>query len=282
MDPLPFLVKDGARQGLPQESAWFENSRFLLNLAEKLRRERQLGEPPIYSPEVSVLTGLLEEMAVHNQRIYSLFDFEEYVYLFHTRNLFDVIGLDPGTENPKWNHAYISLLEDHKPVERFVAIKDKITERFSEAAMTGLQCVACGCYAVNLKGERIRGLYRSLPLSFDDQGHTKVCFDSLSNIRDLMLPEPGYWMRFSFANHVFCWHSHSGRLVEKDIITPREKELITLWKKGLSIPQISDAIHISAFTVKNQLSNARKKLLARDNTSLVQLCVAAGILAPAF
>ncbi|ODS86106.1 MAG: hypothetical protein ABS46_01490 [Cytophagaceae bacterium SCN 52-12] len=66
----------------------------------------------------------------------------------------------------------------------------------------------------------------------------------------------GFWMYFRAGKKIFHWHSHKKELVAKHIVTAREKEIIGLWRSGLSIPEIAEKLFVSVVTVKNQFHNA--------------------------
>lgn len=259
----------------------FNNVAFLINLAAHLQDGWQPGQENRYPPESRAQMALLEEMALRNNVVYSLFDFEKYHYVFHTRNLFSLIGLPQHQQDAKWNSTYLSLIEDHRPVETFLALRKQCLAMLP-SNLKHFRSTACGAYAVNLNGQRLRGCYQARPLTYNSAGNVKLSFDSVFMVNELMVPQPGYWIRFATDTHVYHWHSHTEKLVSKDILSPREIEFITSWKSGLSIPIIADQANVSPYTVKNQLTNARQRMLARDNTALAQLCTLTGILSSPF
>lgn len=256
----------------------FNNRKFLLNFAEKLRKEWREGDNNLYSSKLTDQIAILEETSRYTDCVYSLFDFEKYTYLFYTQNIFDLIGLSPEAKEKKWDHAYLSTAQDIKPVEKFLTLREDILSTHCHTPPHNFQSAIGGCSVINLQGVNMRLLYRSRPVSFTSSGNVKVSFDCVSNITHLMAPEPGYWIRFTFNNQSFCWHSDNKKLLPKDIILPREAEFINLWNKGLSIPDIAQKSNVSIYTVKNQLANARKRMFARDNTSLTRLCSLIGVL----
>ena len=257
----------------------FDNVDFLINLATDLQDDWRLGNEARYPPESQAQMAILEEMALRNNVVYSIFDFEKHHYVFHTSNLFSLIGLPQ--QHAKWNTTYLSLIEDCRPVETFLALRQQCLAMLPNNRQN-FQSTACGAYAVNQKGKRIRGCYQARPLTYNSAGNVKLSFDSVYIVNELMVPAPGYWIRFATDTHVYHWHSHVQKLVPKDIISPREKQFIEGWKSGLSIPAIANQAHVSPYTVKNQLANARQRTLARDNTALAQLCTLTGSLPALF
>jgi len=260
----------------------FDNTKFLIDLADQLQDTWHSGQEDYYTPELRAQMALLEEMARLNKCVYSLFDFEKYRYIFHTKNLFDLIGLTSGQKAAKWDSSYLSLIEDGRPIEKYLALRKQFLALLPADERTAFQSTTCGSFVINLKGQRLRGMYRAKPLTFDASGNVKLSFDSVSDVKNLMVAQVGYWIRFAASTVVYHWHSHTDKLIAKDIVSPREAQFIALWKAGNTIPEIAELTYVSPFTVKNQLANARARMLARDNTALTQLCSVTGILSTPF
>lgn len=67
---------------------------------------------------------------------------------------------------------------------------------------------------------------------------------------------------------------HSGDLREieaHDLLSAREKEILSQIAAGLETKEIADRLRISANTVGNHRNNVVHRLGARDTTALVQL-----------
>jgi DNA-binding NarL/FixJ family response regulator len=61
------------------------------------------------------------------------------------------------------------------------------------------------------------------------------------------------------------------------LLTPRERELMTLVATGLSNDDIADRLHLSPLTVKTHVNRAMMKLGARDRAQLVVLAYEGGL-----
>ena len=264
------------------DTTGFDSTLVLVDLANQLQDEWHDGHEINCSPAARAQMALLEEMAIRNKCVYSLFDFEKYQYIFHTKNLFSFIGLDPDQKPSKWDSSYLSLIEDRNPIAIYLALRKDFLAGLTVEQRQHFRSTTCGSYLLNLKGQRLRGMYRATPLTYDGSGNVKWSFDSISNIKELMVPESGHWIRFAAGEKIQYWHSRTEQTVAKDILSPREIEFLNFWKSGLSIPEIAKHFYVSVHTVKNQLTNARQRLLARDNTSLAQLATLIGVLKPAF
>ncbi|GAA4896403.1 two component transcriptional regulator, LuxR family [Stackebrandtia albiflava] len=64
---------------------------------------------------------------------------------------------------------------------------------------------------------------------------------------------------------------------ELDVLTPREREVLTLVGGGLSNREIAEALYISHTTAKTHVSRIMVKLAARDRARLVVIAYEAGL-----
>lgn len=257
---------------------YLENKRFLLDFAGELRRERPLIHHFRVSDELLRKIALMEEISAIDASVYSLFDFTEGEYLFHTRNFHVLTGYSSALPLGKIKDIYTAFVPERRTVDKYVELLRKVYAILTEEEKNELRAAVVGGVVENIHHTTFRCCYLAQPLTFNDTGNVELSFDSLSDIQSLLAPQPGFWMRFYTHKRVFYWHSHTNRFVEKDIVLPSEREVLLLWKKGIPIPAIASDLKVSVFTVKNQLSNLRKRLLVRDNTSAIQLCMRTGII----
>jgi len=64
-----------------------------------------------------------------------------------------------------------------------------------------------------------------------------------------------------------------------DVITDREKEILTALSNGHIVKEISDMLNISFHTVETHKKNAMRKMKARTTTQLVSLAIRSGKIA---
>lgn len=257
---------------------YLENKRFLLDFAGELRRELPLVNQFKVSDELLRKIALMEEISGLHASVYSVFDFIEGEYLFHTRNFHVLTGYASVLPLGKIKDIYTVFVPERRTVDKYVQLLGKVYTLLTDEERNGLRAAVVGGVVENIHHVTFRCCYLAQPLTFNDAGNVELSFDSLSDIQSLLAPHPGFWIRFSTTKRIFYWHSHTNRFLEKDIVLPRERELLLLWKKGVTIPEIASKLNLSVFTVKNQLSNLRKRLLVRDNTSAIQLCIRTGII----
>ncbi len=254
----------------------FEDNNFLLDFTSRLRSEWKPGDSYAgLSESLKREVFLIEDLSKRTNRVYSIFDRERFGFVFYTWNLFALAGLPEGK---KWEIASTKVLQDQGIVKTFVTVMLGLAARLSPEESRDLRSCVCGAYIRNLKGELLRLHYTHHPFTFDANGLPVLSLGSVADVKSLMTAEEGFWMYFRAGEKIFHWHSHKKELVAKDIVTAREKEIIVLWRSGLAIPEIAEKLFVSAVTVKNQLHNARTRLMVRDNTALAQICHATGII----
>lgn len=260
-----------------------EEDDLLIDIGRKLQEAYVPGAPWQIPASVSQQLALLDKLAQRSNRTYSLFDFQRFDFLFCSSNLSALAGDElPGKSSGRWDPSYLSIVRDHKSISDFIAVRNQIVaENDIPPHPLPLSSVGGGTI-INLKGQRRRMHYRCTPLVLDSMGNVVLSFDYLEDITSLLTTAPGYWMRFDLEGRIFHWHSDRRKLLAKDILSPREKTLIGLWRQGLSIAEIADHCCVNSQTVKNQLNSARNRLFARDNTALAQLCSLTGLVPPAF
>ncbi len=258
-----------------ENSVRIEDNSFLVDFADRLRREWEPEKHFTLSEDLQREVFLLEELSKRNNRVYSIFDRERFGFVFHTWNLFALAGLPEGQ---KWEIASTRVLQDLGIVKTFVTVMLQVAARLSPEESRDLRSCVCGAYTRNLKGELLRLHYTHHSFTFDVNGLPVLSLGSVADVKSLMTAGEGFWMYFKTGEKVFHWHSHKKELVAKDIVTAREKEIVGLWRSGLSIPEIAEKLFVSVVTIKNQLHNARTRLMVRDNTALAEICHATGII----
>lgn len=254
---------------------------ILKKIGNKLREHYRPGGESDIPEDIIPQLALLNGLAQTSNRVYSLFDFVLFDYLFCTKNIAAFVGENeqPGL-SAQWKDKYWSLVSDPKSIATFISLRTQVLLLLAPEERTSFHSVVCGGQVVNISNQVLRLLYHSHPLILDEEANVLLSFDSLENVYPHLNAAAGYWIRFESGSKIFHWHSDAGRLVPKDIISQREKELILLWRKGCTVAEIAELCCVSVQTVKNQLNSVRSRLFARDNSSLARLCTLSGILPP--
>ncbi len=141
----------------------------------------------------------------------------------------------------------------------------------------------CGIGYTRTDARPIRLFSKSVPIHYTADRHFTFTFNFVQNVHHLL--KPGfrhYWIRVAYgASRDQVETLHSGSLPDvsqRDLLSAREKEILSLIASGMETREIADQLAISANTVGNHRSNMVQRLGARDTTALVQLAKMAGLI----
>ncbi len=106
--------------------------------------------------------------------------------------------------------------------------------------------------------------------SFEAPTYLFVIYQDIS----YMMKDDFYWFRFSHVDKtekVLVYHDGNKEVLKDDIISLREKEILTLIVEGKSTDEISKLLFISKTTVNNHRQNMLNRLGVKDTTGLIIL-----------
>lgn len=133
------------------------------------------------------------------------------------------------------------------------------------------------CWGVkiyNKAGDTMKCHLSALPLELDAEGKPLLVFIVIQDITHLMKGDD-YWMRGVFGKEekkIFVYHSNEDKIVEQEILSEREKEVLKYIIQGLNTRQIADILGISPNTIDNHRRNMLARTGTRDTTALIHLC----------
>ncbi len=126
-----------------------------------------------------------------------------------------------------------------------------------------------------LDGKPICIFSQGMPIQVDEQRNFKYTLNYVQNIHHLIKKDfPYYWIRFAYGQQkqfVQTFHSNDKMYSKHDLLSVREKEILTLIASDIDTKEIAKQLFISPNTVGNHRSNMIERLGARDTTALVQL-----------
>ncbi|MBL7471518.1 response regulator transcription factor [Robertkochia sediminum] len=131
-------------------------------------------------------------------------------------------------------------------------------------------------------------LAQALPLSLDEDGnlenvlsvHTDVsylCVQPDNSVSYFSLDGRKSYVNINTAQGKFDPDAQPSRNL-LDVLTPREKEIVSLLAKGLSSKEISGQLHVSVHTVNKHRKNILAKTQCANTSELVGHCIMAGLL----
>ncbi len=141
----------------------------------------------------------------------------------------------------------------------------------------------CGIAYQRTDGRPIRLFSKSIPIHYSADRQFTFTFNYAQNVNHLLKPSfRDYWIRVKYGHgglRVQTLHSADLREVEaRDLLSQREKEILTQIAAGLETKDIADRLGISINTVGNHRNNMVQRLGARDTTALMQLAKMASLI----
>lgn len=141
----------------------------------------------------------------------------------------------------------------------------------------------CGMAYRRTDDRPLRLFSKSIPIHYPAEKQFTFTFNYVQNVNHLLKPSfRDYWTRIKFGpNGSRVRTMHSGDLREteaRDLLSQREKEILTQIAAGLETKDIADQLGISANTVGNHRNNMVQRLGARDTTALMQLAKMASLI----
>ncbi|MFD2520908.1 response regulator transcription factor [Emticicia soli] len=228
-----------------------------------------------------VPTGLFS-LLEHNQGVLTLkFDLKHLKIVDISKNIINFTGYFRKEFGEDLILGFASLLakEHISLIGVFGSCIQEVLKNHSKAFIADYFLNSWGVKFYNKAGETMKWYMSAFPLELDANGKPLLLFISIQDITHLMKGDD-YWIRGVFEKEekkVFVYHSSENRIVEQEILSEREKEVLKYIKQGLNTRQIADMLAISPNTVDNHRRNMLARTGTRDTTALVHLCKMMGI-----
>lgn len=178
----------------------------------------------------------------------------------------------------------LSLL--HKDYVKFpyqsVAWLTEIFPKIPFSERVNMRIHHCCMRFVRPDGKEVRLFSQGVPVQLDEERNFQYTLNYIQNIHYLIKRDfPYYWIRLSHGEqheHVHTFHSGTQESGRRDLLSPREKEILLLIAEDLETKEIAKQLFISNNTVANHRSNMFERLGVRDTTALVQLAKMTGMI----
>ena len=218
-----------------------------------------------------------ETLGINKQVITILGSHKKFQPLYISKNLFAIMGYQV-EEVEKWSIGILFKALDwrqlllpltvHRWGNRFInTVPDDFLDKKPNIYFCGLR--------LHTKAGAIKTFFLSITrLRFDEEGQPTL---SLVHAIDIspFIKEEVYWIRFTRGDnneYVSFFTSKEGRQQFKDLISPRELEVLQLVAAQKDSKEISKLLNISFKTVEKHRKNMIARSCAKDMTALIYLC----------
>jgi DNA-binding CsgD family transcriptional regulator len=127
-------------------------------------------------------------------------------------------------------------------------------------------------------GKRKRGFFRIFPIQVNNRGLPRI---GMYLIHDIMpfLHDQNWWYRISLGvNRFQYYHSEEKKLMNKDLLSEREKEILREIAAGLSSKELGEKLNLSSHTVDNHRRRMLAKTGAVDTSALIHVAKLTGFI----
>jgi DNA-binding CsgD family transcriptional regulator len=148
-----------------------------------------------------------------------------------------------------------------------------LSDRIPATLKADALCYHCGMHVVRADGRVVRVLSSAHKIKLDEALNPCVTLIIMQDVTHLYKGEH-YWMRAAFGAEgqtVFYYRSDEKQTITGDIVSSREKQVLSLLYEGCESKEIGDRLGISAETVHQHRRNMIARTGARDTTALLQL-----------
>lgn len=220
-----------------------------------------------------IFRSLLEELSRQTNNVFSVLDLRDLNYRYFTANLYSIYGAKPG-DPLDFAKLIRQTTAQNQGLMVFMNLIRNSLVNLNEDELRSSSIMACGLPIFSLEGAETRLFIHALPISDETvrAGYPRFWLCRLREVSN-MIESKGYWLRADVAGRVYHQLHGSTTVVRGDIIPKSQLETLKLWSRGMSADEIAQTNKIHIISVRNQLTNIRKKLRTRDDSFSVQLAM---------
>lgn len=116
-----------------------------------------------------------------------------------------------------------------------------------------------------------------------DEDEKRNPINLINMVQDIshFMKDDFWWMRFSWGENsefINYYHSTTGKTVEGDIISDREKDILRLINQGMDSPEIAETLFLSISTIHTHRKNMLARTGMKDVTALLQIAISIGMI----
>lgn len=126
------------------------------------------------------------------------------------------------------------------------------------------------CNISSRQGDRHRCIFQSFPLMYDEQGSPLLGMFLIHDCEPF-LADGVWWYRYKIGEQVYHYHAETDQLLQQDIISPRELEILRMVAEGATSKEIAARLYLSVNTVDNHRRNMLKRTGAVDSSALIHV-----------
>jgi len=224
-------------------------------------------------PNITNTIQLYEKLEVFDNTLLLFYDHKKMQIIYASENAEKIIGYTSKELKEMGFKFYLKIFHPSHYGFPFRQIRTeyKLFPLHKHLSMLDRKIYLGGIKVIHKNGNLIRTFFKTKTLVVSEDNKPEL---SLMQGQDFthLFKGKSYWIRLSIAGHTYCYVSHSKKKEFKDIISPRELDILRLIAKNKSTQEIAAALHLSKSTVDTH----RKNMIARtgvvNTTALTHIC----------
>lgn len=221
--------------------------------------------------------SILSRFALNKRIYFSIFNYLEFKKEFSTPNTLEVFGF-PEEEHIEKGSNFLMSFFDSEHAQGVVDNREHLLmllEEFkNEKDVLNYIYSYCGIKYNNRQKGPIRLLWKNVIFETNKTNQPVRGLSMFQDITNLMKND-FYWLRVEFKSSkrtfYMSYRSDTKELSKNDILSAREKEILSFIAEGKEAEEIAKILFLSKTTINNHRQNMLNKLGARDVTALIQL-----------
>jgi len=223
-------------------------------------------------------TKIIEQLMLNQNRFFLIFSHVEYWPIYFSKNFEEFMGYDP--KHLAQQGLWYAFKKIHwSQFSLFLNIR-KWTKKFVKENKKKVPLLNHGRYFCGLKFKNAWGEYRSYflrqkMLLVNDNNEAILSFVEIEDITAIYKTN-NYWSRISAKNDQYSlsrFYISTGNKKEfKDLISPKEMDILKLCNEQKSVQEISEILQLSKNTVERHRKNMIARAGVKDLTALIHVC----------
>ena len=233
------------------------------------------------SGEKSYNESSLDLLSQNSNSVITIISLKNYKELYISNNVEKIWGFSHQTNPIIGILQYVKMITFDHALFPIIAGKWYIKCLTSSSYETKInqKIIFVGAKFKTRFGKTIRTFIHTSHLDEDSDRNPINIINTVQDISHFM-KDDFWWMRFSCGESAECvkyYHSSTGKSVEGDIISDREKDILRLINQGMDSPEIAEKSFLSLATVHTHRKNMLARTGMKDVTALLQIALSIGI-----
>lgn len=214
-------------------------------------------------------------LAEASRSVISIFNTKTFQNDYISKNVEDVLGYPEIMDGAAGTRQfYQSLAPEHANFPLVLTqLQNQAFDMIPIAGRQQIHLTGCGMRFHHSKKGWIQILFQAINL---EMSNDHIPLRSMTVVQDIthLVKDDAYWLRTDCGEKktgINGYFSQTKETIRGDIISKREKEVLTLIIEGKTTAEIGAQLFISPNTVNNHRQNLLNKLGARDTTALIHL-----------